>query len=64
MVLARRVADGFSRQNKNTDKKVHGMFDNYKGGGKLCKETEREKTRDTGMVKAWWPSHIKLCMRD
>ena len=31
---------------------------------KNCKETEREKTRDTGMVKAWWPSHIKLCMRD
>lgn len=40
MVLARRVADGFSRQNKNIDKKVHGMFNNYKGEEKLQGDRE------------------------
>ena len=63
MVLARRVADGFSRQNKNTDKKSPWHVQQLQRRRKTARR-QREKTGDTGMVKAWWPSHIKLCMRD
>lgn len=49
MIQVRRVADGYSRQNKNTDKKVHVLFKNYTGVENTMQgERVREKAGGDG----------------